>query len=625
MTAAAVGSFTMWGSISAAVICLAPGIPPRIKHRLLGVATLLALAAVVTLAAALVGTDFSLAYVTETTSLSTPWPYRLAALWGGMDGSMLFYATLTLVLGWLGAHRLGFGAAGVGVVALVGAGYLLITAIIANPFETLPIPAVDGDGLLGILQHPAMIYHPPILYLGLTALVVPAAFVIDRSGSDITDGRWVSGVRGWLLVAWMLLTAGMAAGANWAYIELGWGGFWAWDPVENTALMPWLAITGFLHVSRIRRREGRLRRLNVFLVLLAFSLTILGVYLTRSGATGSIHSFAEDPLIGRVLMGGALAAVFLATLAALRSPRGESWGNPGLGRETWLSVNVALLGLALIFVTVGSAYPAVVQVLTDDVVTVSSRFFVTTLFPIALVTAGLLAVVLRIGWRWSRLALGDVFVLVAVAAVVALAAVVTADSPSVVSVSLLALAGGSLALLVVQLVLHRGRRRALPGYLAHAGVAMLLLGAAGSAMGGEVRSVMSPGEDVVVAGRHIELVALTTGETDRFVFAEAEVRLDGSHTLRPQIRGYEEQSFPIAEPAIHSSPASDVIVAISLLFPDAAAADVSVFVRPLVWWVWAGALAVSVAGLLAIVARDGGGAGRRRGAREERQPADTTT
>ena len=161
-----------------------------------------------------------------------------------------------------------------------------------------------ATGLLGILQHPAMIYHPPILYLGLTVLVVPAAFTIESVKLGEVDKDWVVGARRWLVISWTFLTLGMVAGASWAYIELGWGGFWAWDPVENTALMPWLAITAFLHTSRIQERDGRARRLNVFLSLAAFTLTVLGVYLTRSGSTGSIHAFAEDPVIGRVLVDG---------------------------------------------------------------------------------------------------------------------------------------------------------------------------------------------------------------------------------------------------------------------------------------------------------------------------------
>lgn len=588
---------------------------------MLGLSALLGTAATLTLMVALLATDFSLAYVADTTSRATPWPYRLAATWGGMDGSMLFFATLTLGVGWIGAHRMGMGRLGTGAVALVGVGYLLITALVANPFVTMDIPAVDGDGLLGILQHPAMIYHPPILYLGLVGLVVPMAHTLETVVAGRTDSTWIVATRRWLFISWTLLTLGMVAGANWAYVELGWGGFWAWDPVENTALMPWLAISAFLHTSRIQQRDGRLRRLNVFAVLTSFTLTVLGVYLTRSGATGSIHAFAEDPLIGRILLSATLLVLVGSVVVALRGGRATPWADIGWRRDTWLAASAGLLALALVFVAAGSAYPAYLEVFADESAAIGSRFFTTTLYPVALVVAFAIGMALKT--RWSRLGVGlrDLLVLSVSGLAVALIVGLTAHNPTGIALTLLACAGGSLVLVVIDM---RSRRQ-LVARLAHAGIAMVLIGAAGSSMGGDHFEVMSPGDRVEVAGHELTMLALTTGEAERFVFAEAEFVLDEEVALTPQIRGYEDQALPIAEPAIHSAPGGDVIVAISLLFPDANAADVSVFVRPLVWWVWGGALTLALAGLVSIVSRGGAGEGRRRRATAAPLPADTTT
>src|SRR5690606_8003393 len=214
----------------------------------------------------------------------------------------------------------------------VGTGLLLLTALGSNPFRRLDIPAVDGEGLLAILQHPAMIYHRPILYLGLTMLIVPFAIAVGRllpSGTIITSES-ILATRRWLTRAWMWLALGMLAGANWAYVELGWGGYWAWDPVENTALMPWLGATVFLHLSRVYERDGRLQRLTLFSAMFPFALSVLGVYLTRSGVTGSIHAFAEDPFIGKILLTASGLVTVLIVVLVIRTSRGQEWGQPGL-------------------------------------------------------------------------------------------------------------------------------------------------------------------------------------------------------------------------------------------------------------------------------------------------------
>jgi cytochrome c-type biogenesis protein CcmF len=614
----------LWGAVVAGLVSVLPGIQRRIRSAAVRVSAALALVATLVLVIALLVGDYSVVYVAETTSRATPWPYRLAALWGGMDGSMLFYATLTLGIGAFAIGRIQHRGVFAGIIGLVGTGYLLITALAANPFATLDIPAVDGRGLLAILQHPAMIYHPPILYTGLAVLVVPFALTVESRLERGLDRPWIRSARRWLMISWALLTLGMLAGANWAYVELGWGGFWAWDPVENTALMPWLATTVFIHTSRIQERDGRLTRWNAFFALLPFALSVLGVYLTRSGVTGSIHSFAENPVIGRTLLSAAVVVLVSATLVAARSPGGAHWEEFGTRRDTWLLVSGGLISTSLVFVAVGSAYPAYAQVFFGEAVTIDSRFFATTIYPVAALAGVLMAFALDT--QWSRLgvkARAVVNWLVLLSAIGFTGFLVFDEH--LISLLLIAIGGSGVLALVHRMVKGAGRGRAVAAHLAHLGLLMLLIGVGGSALGAEFRGVMAPGESVQVGGHTFGLTDVETGEEGRFLFVRARFEIDSARELEPEIRAYEDQTQPVSEPDLHSTPLRDVIVAISRLSPDGETVSVSVFVRPMVWWVWAGALVMTIAGLIALFGRSGAVSTRRRVARAARQSTETTS
>ncbi|MFZ0014888.1 MAG: cytochrome c biogenesis protein CcsA, partial [Acidimicrobiia bacterium] len=560
MNAGVIGPAAIWVAIVLAVVAVVTG-----RRRWLSWSAAIALLSAAVLGWALLSHDFSLEYVARTTSLATPWPYRLAALWGGMDGSMLVYAALSLSLAAVGLSS----SVAIRVGAGVGLGLLGITVFFANPFVVPDLPAVDGDGLLAILQHPAMIYHPPILYLGLTALVVPFAKTVGLVVGDEQRSTWIRSTRRWLYISWTLLIVGMAAGGNWAYVELGWGGFWAWDPVENTSLMPWLAATVFLHTSRLEEARGRMRRWNVLFAALPFALTVLGVYLTRSGVTGSVHSFAEDPLVGRILIVAAGVMAIVVVWLALRSQPGEPWGGWRLDRNWWLAGNAVLLSAALVFVTVGSAFPAVSSVFFGDSVVVDSRFFVMTVLPIAVLVAVGIALSLRLSVREY----------VVVAVVVGTAVLMVGGAR--LGVVLLVPASASL-LVIGAHGLRRGRRSpVLTATLAHLGFAMILVGVAGSSFGEDFSGSMMAGDTVEVGGHDITLFELTSGETERYLYARGRFEVDGSE-LTPEIRAYEDQPVPVAEPALRSTVRDDVIVAVSLLFPDRQTMAVSVFVRPLV-------------------------------------------
>jgi cytochrome c-type biogenesis protein CcmF len=471
----------------------------------------------------------------------------------------------------------------------------VITVLFTNPFLVPDIPAVDGQGLLAILQHPAMVYHPPILYLGLTVLVITFARAVEAGMGRVERDTWLSETRRWLYASWVLLTMGMAAGASWAYVELGWGGYWAWDPVENTALMPWIAATVFFHTSRIEATTGRLRRWNVMCAALPFALTVMGVYLTRSGVTGSIHSFAEDPEVGRILLTSSLVVALLVVLVAARSEPGEKWGRFTLDRSGWLSVNALFLTSALVFVTAGSAYPAFASLFFGESVSVDTRFFVVTVLPIAILAA--IGLTSALGGSLRAYLLAS-----AVVAILTLA--VVGAKPGVM---LMVPAAASLAVLGYETIVTRFRGRLLTARLAHLGMALFLVGVAGSAFGARYGGSMMPGDTVIVADHEVTLDAVTTGETDRYVYVRATFSVDGK-VMTPEIRAYEDQTMPVAEPELRSTLVDDVILAVSLLFPDGSTVAVSVFVLPLVWWVWVGAATMGLAGLFALFSRAGAAA-----------------
>ncbi len=597
------GDPLLWLALACSVIAMVSG-----RRGWLWAAAGFLWAASAILLIALVTTDFSLVYVARTTSLSTPWPYRVAAFWGGMEGSLLFYVALTASVGAVGVRY----RWDTRIVAAVVLFLAAISSVAVNPFATMDVPAVDGEGLLAILQHPAMIYHPPILYLGLVSLVVPFAstFALLRGETDRIG--WFTAVRPWLLGSWLLLTVGMAAGSNWAYVELGWGGFWAWDPVENTSLMPWLAITAFMHLSLTAGAEGRFRRSLMGLAVTPFVLSLVGVYLTRSGVTGSIHSFAEDPRLGRMLLVASGLTAVAVGVAITRADKGIPVQNWRLDRAGWLTLSGLASTLAMALVLVGSAYPAVSSVFLNRAVSVAPRFFVVTIFPVALVMIVGVALSMRV----------HPFVL----------AVVGVSSVSALGLWLgfsaaVLLAGVALAVVVLLLAefRHRSpsarRNRAL---IAHVGVAILLGAFGASALGDTFRGTMRPGDSVVVAGEEFTLLGVEIGERGRISFAQATFQV-GDRLMKPEIRAYETQTLPVAEPVLLSSPFRDRIAAISLLFPDAETVEVSLFVRPMVWWVWVGAALLALSGLLYFVSR-GEAVSERRPAATARQPrADTTT
>jgi cytochrome c biogenesis factor len=393
---ATLGLLLHWGAAVALVVAAVAALRRRDGAALVASRTgaLLAAGAVATLAWALATGDFTMAYVAAVTDRATSWPYRLAGLWGGMGGSLLVWSTLVAAWCWRRAP------AGVERAALAGlaAAFLAIGAWLATPWHVLDAPALDGLGATPILRHPAMLYHPPILYLGLTGLAVPWAATVGAGLDGTAGGRWAAVLRRQLLVVLGVLTVGMVAGAHWAYVELGWGGFWAWDPVENTALLPWLAVLGALHGLTRSRIEGEGLRVAGALTCAALALAVLGTMLTRSGAAPSVHAFGEDASVGRALVGLTAAVVVVSALAVARL-RPVPPLDPGSPPERWLAWAVRLqpwlAAFALVVVLAGTVRP----LLGEDDVAVEGRYYSAILAPVAAI-----ALVLALRFRPAHLA-----------------------------------------------------------------------------------------------------------------------------------------------------------------------------------------------------------------------------
>jgi cytochrome c-type biogenesis protein CcmF len=486
----------------------------------------------VVLLTALARHDFSFQYVAEHTSRELPLGYTLTAFWGGQEGSLLLW--LLVLCGYAAAAVLTGRRAGkevlawvVPVLGLVGTFFAFLLVFVASPFAT-QATAADGAGLNPSLQNPYMAVHPPLLYLGYVGLTVPFAFAMGALLARRTDERWIVATRRWTLAAWMFLGIGQLLGAHWAYVEIGWGGYYAWDPVENAALMPWLAATAFLHSVMIQEKRGMLKVWNVLLVTLAFGLSIFGTFLTRSGIIQSIHSFTQSS-IGPWFLGficliaaGSLALIY-ARLPLLRSKtRLESL----VSREaTFLYNNLLLVALALTILW-GVVYPLLSEAVTGEAATVSKPYYNFFLHTFGLPLLLLMGIGPLVAWRRASLrALGRTFLWpmgVAVVAGVCLLALgagssrigVIAYTFSVFVLASIVLefargtaarkAGGTESWAGAFASLVERNRRRYGGYVVHAAVVLLVLGVTGSSAYETVREGrLAPGQALNVADHRV--------------------------------------------------------------------------------------------------------------------------
>src|SRR5213082_2165780 len=481
--------------------------------------------AAVVLLSALARHDFSFRYVAQHTSRELPLGYTLTAFWGGQEGSLLLW--LLVLSGYSVAAVLTARRAGrevlswvVPTLALVGTFFAVLLVFVASPFATQAAVA-DGAGLNPSLQNPYMAIHPPMLYLGYVGLTVPFAFAMGALLSGRTDERWIVATRRWTLAAWTFLGVGQLLGAHWAYVEVGWGGYYAWDPVENAALMPWLAATAFLHSVMVQEKKGMLKIWNMVLVALAFELSVFGTFLTRSGVVNSIHSFAKSPIGGWFLAFVVLSSLFSLVLIMWRLPllKARTKLESALSREAAFLYNNLLLVALCLTVLWGVLFPIVTQLVKGESRTIGRPYYDFFLRSFGLPLLLLMGIGPLIAWRKTSartlartLAWPAAVTIACGAALVVLGAgssrpglIAYTFSAFVLATIVLELVRGTRATGSLATLISRNRRR-YGGYVVHAAIVLLAIGVAGSsAYGSSTERRLTPGESVSVAGYTLTL------------------------------------------------------------------------------------------------------------------------
>ncbi len=576
---------------------------------------------------AFVAKDFSVLYVAENSNSLLPVQYRVAAVWGGHEGSLLLWVLMLSL--WMLAVTLfskslpqEMVARVLGVLGLVSVGFIAFTLFTSNPFERLLPAAMDGNDLNPQLQDFGMIIHPPMLYMGYVGLSVAFAFAIAALIEGKLDATWARWSRPWTTAAWMFLTLGVMLGSWWAYYELGWGGWWFWDPVENASFMPWLVATALIHSLAVTEKRGAFKSWTILLAIIAFSLSLLGTFLVRSGVLTSVHSFAVDPARGlfilvflSVVVGGSLV------LFAWRAPKvGLGSEFEVVSRESLLLVNNVLLVAAAGTVFLGTLYPLFLDALDLGKISVGPPYFNLVFAPIM----GLAVFMMGVGpiARWKQASLADMTKRLWpwLVASVLLAVLVSFlfgrwSAPVVAGVTLgLWAVLSSLAYLLGRVRESAGagvwaklRATSLATYgmlLAHVGIGVFVLGVTlvnGYESTSEVR--MRIGDTTVLNGYTFRLLGVEKEEGANYIDTKAtlEVSKDGAiiNTLYPAKRFYPVRNTPMTEAGIERGLFRDLFVALG----DQLSMDewvVRVQYKPMIRWIWGGCLLMALGGLLAI-------------------------
>ena len=568
--------------------------------------------------------DFSVAYVANNSNSALPWYYKFSAVWGAHEGSLLLWALI--LAGWTFAVAI-FSrhlpeemlARVLAVMGMISVGFLLFLIVTSNPFERLlPNAPADGRDLNPLLQDFGLIVHPPMLYMGYVGFSVAFAFAIAALLGGKLDAAWARWSRPWTIVAWAFLGIGIALGSWWAYYELGWGGWWFWDPVENASFMPWLVGTALIHSLAVTEKRGVFKSWTVLLAIAAFSLSLLGTFLVRSGVLTSVHAFATDPersvfilAFLLVVVGGSLA------LFAVRAPVVKSQVGFGLwSRETLLLVNNIVLVVSAAMILLGTLYPLVLDALTGAKLSVGPPYFNALFLPLMALLMAVISVGVLVRWKDTPLKwLGSMLTPVLVASVV-LAVVATflhGDfSWAVLAVCLLAfwviLAG---VRDILDKTRHKGLIKGLPSLgrsywgmqMAHFGFAVCALGVVLTSLGSYERDLrMAPGESVELGGYRFQFDGAVHHEGPNFISDKGTVRVfDGERqisVLHPEKRLYTVQQATMTEAGIDAGFTRDLFVALGEPLEQGAWA-VRVHIKPFVRWIWLGALLMGFGGLLA--------------------------
>lgn len=588
------------------------------------------------LGALFVNADFTNQFVWQFSDRSMPTVYKITAIWGGMDGSMLLWAFLLSFMGavvvltdrHIAPQLLAWVICGFHTTTLF---FTSVVLYLTNPFRYIRAPFIppEGNGLNPLLQNPYMAAHPPTLYLGFTTFAVPFAFCVGALLAGRITSEWIRLTRRWTLIAWGFLTVGITLGGHWAYLELGWGGFWAWDPVENSSFLPWLTGTAFLHSIMVQERKGMLKAWNVWLIVLTYGLTVFGTFLTRSGIVQSVHAFASTDI------GWAFLGYLIATLIGVgilhywrrKELRSENALESFLSRESAFLVN-NLLFLSIAFAVLwGVMFPVLSEAVTGKKQTIGIPYFNAVTIPLFLAMLVLMGVGPLIAWRRGNIRrIAKTFSVPFFCALGIAALCVWAGAPSFYT---------TLAYSVCYFITHtilgefyrgyKAQRRAgtstgsatgdavtmvrrhrtrYGGYIVHLGVVVMVLGITASmAHKLEVEFTLSPGQTESVGRFTFDLKDITTQTNSSYSALLAQVELKDQGTgkvldlLKPEMRRYVRKEESTSEVAIRSSLREDVYLVLAGLDESGSRAAFKLFINPLQTWLWIG-LFVVVGGTL---------------------------
>jgi cytochrome c-type biogenesis protein CcmF len=582
---------------------------------------------------ALIVHDFSLEFVAHYSSTTLPLQYCITALWGGQAGSMLFWlfilGTYSMVVLVQNQNKNRILMPYVIAVLMGISIFFLITLLkAANPFERIfPVP-VEGQGLNPLLQNYWMQSHPPSLYIGYVGWAVPFAFAMAALITGRLDIAWIKTIRKWTLFAWLFLTLGILQGAYWAYIELGWGGYWAWDPVENASLMPWLASTAFLHSVMIQEKKGMLKMWNMVLVIISFTLSIFGTFLTRSGVVSSVHAFAQSPV-------GSYFVAFLGIQAAFsiffllwrkKELQPEQKLESFVSRESSFLFNNVFFLVITLAVLCGTTFPILSEWVTGSKVTVSAPFFNIVITPFAIGLILLTGICPLIAWRRASLNnLRRNFLWPLILGTISVVILIITGIRNVASLLFFGSAVFMLATMYFEFyrgtvarmsmireaapvafyrLVERNRRR-YGGFIIHAGVAVLIIGIAGSSYYGMNKEItVKPGESFTVRSYKLtyrELIFLKDPNKE-VMTARIEVTKNGQPetTLLPERHFYTNSDQPTTEVALRSFWNEDLYVILAG-WDDQEAATFKVYVNPLVSWIWIGGFIMAFGSLIVLL------------------------
>ncbi|MEI4232076.1 heme lyase CcmF/NrfE family subunit [Roseovarius sp. D22-M7] len=574
---------------------------------------------------AFVTSDFSLRLVTLNSHTDKPLLYKITGVWGNHEGSMLLWVLIVTLFGgavaWFGANLPpSLRARVLSVQAMIGVAFFAFILFTSNPFLRMAQPPFDGQDLNPLLQDPGLAFHPPFLYLGYVGLSMTFSFAVAALIEGRVDAAWGRWVRPYTLAAWMFLTVGIGLGSWWAYYELGWGGFWFWDPVENASFMPWLIAAALLHSAIVVEKRESLKSWTILLAIIAFGFSMVGAFITRSGVLTSVHAFATDPERGVFLLG--ILAVFMIgalTLFAVRAPVMQARGVFGtVSRESALVLNNILLAVSCFVVFIGTIWPLVAEMVFDRKLTVGAPFFDAAFTPFMVLLGLALPIGAMMPWKRAKIApvlrkLAPVFVLAV--AVGALGWAIQTGRSAVGPVGLFLgawLIGGALVDLWSRTGRGSGRIARLARLpradwgkaLAHGGLGVTIAGiAAMTAWEAEDIRVLQTGESLDIAGYTLRLDDVRREEGPNYMATVADFTLsqDGTviGTMQPEKRNYPVAQMPTTEAALDNGVLRDIYVVIGDP-QDGGGWAVRSYYKPLANWIWGGTILMALGGLVSL-------------------------